>query len=258
MQEFLKFVNLNGKKVANKNLGQNFLKNENIINKIIESSGINKDTQVIEIGPGLGSLTFRILHKTSNFIGIEKDGELFQYLKQQFDIGTFLHADAMNFDFQSIINHNTIIISNLPYNIGTKLIIKLGIEVLSSIKSMTIMLQKDVVMKILGKPQNENYHQLGVFFQSFCTIEHICDVPSSAFAPAPNVLSAVVKITPKNHDINLLEFWNFLQKTFCFKRKIMGSIFPNLDKDSIITNKRPEDISITEFIDIFRKLHNTF
>ncbi len=247
MQEFLKNVAHHGKKLANKNLGQNFLKNEGIINKIVESAGVNQHVDVVEIGSGLGSLTYTILQKTNNYIAIEKDGMLVDLLSEQFPQGKFIHGDALKFDFHKIITPNTVIISNLPYNIGTKIVIKLGVEVLSHINSMVIMLQKEVIDKITAKFDSENYHQLGVFFQSFCEIKHICDVPHSAFSPAPNVVSSVVKITPKKHSTP--EFWNFLQKAFCFPRKMTGGIFP--EYAGTHKNKRPHELTPQEWLEVF-------
>ncbi|MFT4967054.1 MAG: 16S rRNA (adenine1518-N6/adenine1519-N6)-dimethyltransferase [Candidatus Deianiraeaceae bacterium] len=255
MQEFLKYVSLHGKKIANKNLGQNFLTSKEIIDNIVLNAEINSDTSVIEIGCGLGSLTYAILEKTKKFVGIEKDPLLVDVLINQFLQAKFINADAMRFDFPPIVNSNTVIISNLPYNVGTKIVVKLGIEVLSQAKNMTVMLQKDVILKIISKYDSDSYHQMGVFFQSFCDITHICDVPSSVFSPAPNIISSVVKIVAQSHEINVAEYWSFIQKAFCFKRKKLSTIFTLVPQR--YANKRPEDIKPREFLEIFINLKNT-
>jgi 16S rRNA (adenine1518-N6/adenine1519-N6)-dimethyltransferase len=249
MQEFLKNIAHHGKKLANKNLGQNFLKSEVFINQIVKSAEINPHVHVVEIGSGLGSLTYAILQKTANYTAIEKDATLVEMLAEQFPQGKFIHGDALKFDFRKIITQNTMIISNLPYNIGTKLIVKLGIEVLSQINGMVIMLQKDVIQKITSKFGSENYHHLGIFFQNFCEIQHVCDVPSSAFSPAPNVVSSVVKIAPQKHNIPLQEFWSFLQEAFCFPRKMIGGISPQYTGKH--KTKRPRELTHQEWLEVF-------
>lgn len=252
MQEYLKFVASQGKKIANKNLGQNFLKNEDYINQIVQSININPKTNIIEIGCGLGSLTYPILQKTQNFIGIEKDTDLVNFLRSKFPNTNFINDDALKFNFQSIIDSNSIIVSNLPYNIGTKLIIKIGIEALSSISGMVIMLQSDVIDKIISTYGNNSYHQIGIFFQSFCEIKHICNVPSSAFSPSPNVVSSVVSITAKKHQINLGNFWAFLQKIFNGKRKTISSICG--DQSIMYGDKRPHQLTVEQFLELFNYL----
>ena len=98
MQEFLKYVSLHGKKIANKSLGQNFLTSKEIIDNIVLNADINSDTSVIEIGCGLGSLTYAILEKTKKFVGIEKDPLLVDVLMNQFLQAKFINADAMHFN----------------------------------------------------------------------------------------------------------------------------------------------------------------
>ena len=245
MQEFLKEIAKNGKIIAKKSLGQNFIVNTQVIQKIIETCEISANKTVVEIGCGLGSLTFPILEKTQNFIGIEKDTQMIEILESNFPEANFLCQDALQVNWNEI--ECDVIVSNLPYNIGTKILLEIAIN--SPAKSFIVMLQKDVISKIFSKPQTNNVHQLGVFFQSFCNLELVCIAPCSAFSPVPNVVSQVIKITPKQHNINLSDFWNFLHTASQHKRKTLRNIFPNIKNYG---EKRLDELSIAEILQAFK------
>ena len=250
--EFLRNVATEGKKIAKKSLGQNFLVNVEIIEKIASCFEVSDLTNIIEIGTGLGSLTFSLLKRTQSFTGIEKDVELNAKLCELFDGANakFLNDDALQFNFAEISNENTVIVSNLPYNVGTKILLHIGTTTLPKIRSMVVMLQKDVIEKITAKHGSKSYHQLGVFFQTFCEIEQICVVTQACFSPAPNVLSAVVKISPIKQVQNIEQYWKFLHKAFSYNRKMLSTIFDETI-DEKFAKKRPNELRPDELLEVF-------
>ena len=250
--EFLRKVATEGKKIAKKSLGQNFLVNAEIIEKIASCFEVSDLTNIVEIGTGLGSLTFSLLKRTQSFVGIEKDAELNAKLDEFFaeTNAKFLNDDALQFNFSEIANENTVIVSNLPYNVGTKILIHIGTTTLPKIRSMVVMLQKDVIEKITAKHGSKNYHQLGVFFQTFCEIEQICVVTQACFSPAPNVLSAVVKISPIKQLQNIEQYWKFLHKAFSYNRKMLSTIFDETI-DEKFAKKRPNELKPEELLAVF-------
>jgi len=255
--EFLRNVASEGKKIAKKSLGQNFLINAEIIEKITSCFEVDDLTNIIEIGTGLGSLTFFLLERTYNFVGIEKDVELNAKLGELFvkTNAKFLNDDALQFNFAEISNEHTVIVSNLPYNVGTKILLHIGTTALPKISTMVVMLQKDVIEKIMAKHGSKNYHQLGVFFQTFCEIEQICVVGQACFAPAPNVLSAVVKISPITQIPKIQQYWKFLHKAFSYNRKMLSTIFDETI-DEKFAKKRPSELKPKEFLEVFESIHN--
>lgn len=255
--EFLRNVASEGKKIAKKSLGQNFLVSAEIIEKIASCFEVSDLTNIIEIGTGLGSLTFFLLQRTHNFVGIEKDVELNAKLGEIF-AGTnakFLNDDALRFNFAEISNKHTVIVSNLPYNVGTKILLHIGTTTLPKISAMVVMLQKDVIEKITAKHGSKNYHQLGVFFQTFCEIEQICVVGQACFSPAPNVLSAVVKISPIKQIPNIEQYWKFLHKAFSYNRKMLSTIFDETI-DEKFAKKRPSELKPKEFLEVFECINH--
>lgn len=250
--EFLRNIATEGKKIAKKSLGQNFLVNAEIIEKIASCFEVSDLTNIIEIGTGLGSLTFSLLKRTQSFVGIEKDVELNAKLGELFvqTNAKFLNEDALQFNFAEIANENTVIISNLPYNVGTKILLHVGTTTLSKIRSMVVMLQKDVIEKITAKHGSKNYHQLGVFFQTFCEIEQICVVGQSCFSPVPNVLSAVVKISPITQIPHIQQYWKFLHKAFSYNRKMLSTIFDETIGEKF-AKKRPNELKPNELLEVF-------
>ncbi len=253
--QFLRNIAFEGKRIAKKSLGQNFLVSEEVIVKITNSFEVTEKTNIIEIGPGLGSLTMFLLMRTENFVGIEKDAELNIKLSEVFSKtnAKFLNEDALKFNFARISNEHTVIVSNLPYNVGTKILTHIGTTILQGINSIVIMLQKDVIEKITAKYGNKNYHQLGVFFQTFCKIEQVCTVPSSAFSPVPSVLSAVIKISPIKKINKIDEYWGFLHKAFSYNRKMLSTIFDETI-DEKFAKKRPNELKPEELLMVFQGL----
>lgn len=187
---------------ANKNLGQNFLIDENIVNTIIEKSNIQKQDLVIEIGPGLGTLTLPLLERAGKVICIELDKKMVEILNKRFytyDNLSIIQDDILKINLNKIIEkelqqYKTVkVVANLPYYITTPIIMKL-IEDKLKIESITIMIQKEVAERLLAEPRGNNSGAITYAIYYYTKPEHVINVEKTAFIPVPKVDSAVIKL----------------------------------------------------------------
>ena len=262
-----------------KKYGQNFLIDENIINKIIDSSSIDKDTGVIEIGPGLGSLTNILINKAKKVLCYEIDTNLVDILNKEYkkDNLIIINTDFLKVDLKNDINNylkdckKIIVIGNLPYYITTPILMKL-FEI-EEIKEYTLMMQKEVALRILAKPNTKEYSSLSIITQIKSEINKVLNVSKNVFIPKPEVESIVLnfKINPDRYNIsNLDEFEVFLRNSFSQKRKtLLNNLYTsyNINKEELIKflnlnnyniNIRAEEISINDFINLFNKFKGTY
>ena len=258
---------------------QNFLIDENIINKIIDSSSIDKDTGVIEIGPGLGSLTNILINKAKKVLCYEIDTNLVDILNKEYkkDNLIIINTDFLKVDLKNDINNylkdckKIIVIGNLPYYITTPILMKL-FEI-EEIKEYTLMMQKEVALRILAKPNTKEYSSLSIITQIKSEINKVLNVSKNVFIPKPEVESIVLnfKINPDRYNIsNLDEFEVFLRNSFSQKRKtLLNNLYTsyNINKEELIKflnlnnyniNIRAEEISINDFINLFNKFKGTY
>ena len=244
--------------IPKKSLGQNFLIDKNIAKKIVNSL-IIKDKVIIEIGPGTGFLTKEILlKKPKKLILIEKDIELFKKLKLKFletDFIDIFNSDALIFDFNKYKNIK--IISNLPYNISTKLIIKLLINY-SNINEMLFMVQKEVANKFIYKEAIKK-NKYNLFINYLSNQKLLFNITNKVFYPKPKIQSSLIKIFPYNKLINKKTLYEFNVKIFRNKRKKISKIYNNIKykDDKIIKgiiDKRSENLNLIEY----EKLFNIF
>lgn len=261
--------------VASKKMGQNFLINNDIKNKIVKKADLHPNDLVIEIGPGLGAIS-EIILKTNYLIAIELDKRLADHLSQTFINDKKFHiinCDFLQFDLNSIIANNpfnkkfdrVIVIANLPYSISSLIIAKL--IKLKSINYAIIMVQKEMALRLCAKLNSKNYNAFSIWTQQFADLEFLFDVGPNNFVPKPKVQSSVVKINflNRNDDCNFYkEFKTFLNNAFSQKRK---TIFNNLkqfypiDKISLILNElnidfnqRPQTITKDQYIKMLSKM----
>jgi len=234
-----------------KSLGQNFLIDNNIIKKIINITKIyNKN--IIEVGPGLGILTDEIIkHKPKKLIIIEKDDEIYELLKKKYQNNkiSIINDDIMNFNFNKLSNFN--IISNLPYNISSKFLLKI-LKLNSNINEIICMIQSELADKFDFRKDKMNKYK---FLNQYCSkYEKKFDVSPKVFYPRPNVKSKVVKFTLKKQKINHLKLENFIKLFFVNKRKIIKS---NKKFSKIIEteklNYRYEDLKFKEILEIYER-----
>ncbi len=263
-------INLYGIK-PRKKLGQSFLLDVNIIRKIAAAANISSEDVVLEIGAGIGVLTEEIAQKARQVIAVELDKDLAAILKEK--LGQYnnveVHcSDILKFDFKSIAQkYNTKIkvIGNVPYNISSPLIFYL-LSLRSVIDGFIIMLQKEVVQRLVAEPNSKNYGVPSVILQMFASVEKIFDVPSTCFYPRPKVESAVIKGDFRGEPLVFLddeEFFSSLVKVaFAQRRKMLmnnlkraklleGMTESVLKKALTLTDidgtRRAETLSIFEF-----------
>lgn len=253
---------------AKKSLGQNFLIDETIVRQIVNSSNISNHP-VLEVGPGLGSLTREIIYKgVSEIHVVEKDERFLPFLQelQAMHPNFTIHfADALKFDEAQIAHAHKSkklqIIANLPYNIGTSLILK-WLNNKDIFASITVMLQQEVASRITALPRTLHYSSLSVFAQVLCHVEHILNVPAGAFRPKPKVESSVIMLRPKvftdqvdNVDIEVLNI--ILRAAFSERRKMVRKTLRNcfgdklesiLEKCDIAATARAEEITPRQYM----------
>ena len=239
--------------IPKKSLGQNFLLDKNLCKKIINSLNI-KNKIIIEIGPGTGQLTDEIIKfNPKKLILIEKDYKLFKILKTKYSELNFIeifNIDAIQINLD--LNENFSIISNLPYNIASKLIFDVLIKY-NNIKEMIFLIQKEVSKKF-NYQINKKSNKYNLFLKTITKYEILFHISNKVFYPNPKVESTLVKITPKKTKINKKKLWNFSNKLFINKRKKLNKTFRKL-KNNIkfkdILEKRPEQLNKDEYIKLF-------
>ncbi len=262
-----------------KSLGQNFLADKNIIDKIIEGSLIGDNDLVIEIGPGIGVLTKAAAFKAKKVIAIEIDKQLLPILAETLsghDNIEIINKDILKTDFGELISNNpgyqaVRIIGNLPYYITTPIIMKVLEEHVAA-DSMTIMLQREVADRIKAKPSTKDYGALTVAIQYYCTVETVTSVPKEVFIPRPNVDSTVIRLSiNKEKPVELQSeslFFQTIKAGFGQRRKtLLNSLtgLNSLTKEEVLQVlkaadidpiRRAETLSIQEFANLSNQFFN--
>jgi 16S rRNA (adenine1518-N6/adenine1519-N6)-dimethyltransferase len=249
----------------NKKYGQNFLIDENICNKIIEHAGISPEDNVMEIGPGLGSLTIYLVEKAKNVTAVEIDSGFVTYLQDTFHEGknfTLLHNDFLKLE-PSVQDK---IISNLPYYCSSEILFKIATEYAT--KEIYIMLQKEMAERLVSTAGTENYGAMTVSLSFYFNSSILFDIGKTCFYPAPDVTSSFLKLTRKKNlllnqnEIDL--FHRLVKAAFWGRRKTLYKTFlksPHLDIEKnkidelfeelgINRNIRGEELSADEFVKI--------
>ncbi len=234
---------------AKRALGQNFLKDKNICNKIINLTNINKKI-VLEIGPGYGFLTDMILEQSPEKLYIiEKDFELSIFLKKKYNLNKkviIINDDILNIKLNTF--KEVLIISNLPYNVSTKIITYL-FNFSENINEMIFMIQREVAKKFDYLLPKMNKYK---FLTKIVSTYHRCfDVSPKVFLPKPKVTSSVVKFIFNKKDFNLRKAEDFSNIIFKNMRKKISSKINNDRNESILYQKRVDQLSIDEILDIY-------
>jgi len=219
---------------ANKKLGQNFLIDDEVIDGIIDASDVNKNDLVIEIGPGLGTLTKRLLDNAGKVICIELDTRMISILNDRFkfyDNFEVINQDVLKVDLNKLINENkngelkaAKIVANLPYYITTPIVMKL-LEDNLDIESITVMVQKEVADRLVDVPGGKNSGAITYGVNYYTKPEKVIDVPNTAFIPAPEVNSSVIKLNvlekPSVEVKNEEVLFKIIKMAFMQKRKTL-------------------------------------
>lgn len=260
--------------LANKSLGQNFLINDEVIDKIVDSANIEKDDLVIEIGPGLGTLTNKLLEKAKKVIAIELDKRMLTILNDRFylyDNFELINDDVLKVNLKEIINKEkeyvkkVKVVANLPYYITTPIIMKL-LESQLDIESITVMVQKEVAKRLTAIPGNKLSGAITYAVNYYCEPEEVIIVPNSSFIPEPEVESEVIKLNlRKEPPVELKNeelFFKIIKIAFMQRRKTLingisnsGLISKELIKqllEKIGSNEkvRGEDLSLQDFANL--------
>ena len=268
-------INLNNLKnkykiTPKKHLGQNFIFDQNILNKIISNILPIKNFNIIEIGPGPGGLTLAILkNKPKKIVLIEKDSSFcgiinnilseYKHIESNLIIGNFL-----DFSLEKYINSNTKIVSNLPYYLSTQILLKV-LPLNNGIKEVMFTFQKEVADRIISQPNSKNYSRLSVIVQSVCDIQKKQKLPAEIFYPIPKVSSTVLTfVRRKNIIINNFKSLEELTKLAFNKRRKsiknslrnIGNISHFLKELNIEDKLRPEQISVDEFCKLANLIYN--
>ena len=268
--QVIKKYNLLNNNARMHSLGQNFITDESLLDKIVKSAlPINKNDCIIEIGPGPCGLTRSIIKYCNNeVICIEKDIKLKQLhdnlLENTNNNLKFIYNDALNININNLTNKKIVIISNLPYNVGTALLMKWLTTNINKINNIVIMLQTEVIDRICAFPNSKQYGKISILSQLLCNVEKLFTVSNKVFIPSPKVTSAVIKLTPKNINIeNLSKLMKLLDNCFLYRRKMIYStlikffnqlnkqnINDILDKCNILPQYRPENITPIQYYEL--------
>ncbi len=255
-----------------KKFGQNFIKDENVLNSIVRVADI-KDKDVIEIGPGLGSLTLPLLKEAHKVVSYEVDDDLIPILTKLFsDYSNFtlVHNDILKVDIEEEISkhfdmeHEICLVANLPYYITTPIILKLLSET-NKIKNYTMMMQEEVADRICSKPDVKDYNSLSVLIQYKASAKKALRISRNIFIPRPNVDSAVIRLdvydTLPFKALNEDHFYKLIRDAFSMRRKTLMNNLKNAgyDKDKVLkfvtshnleTSVRSEELSVKDFVEL--------
>ncbi len=241
-----------------KNLGQNFLIDENILNIIVNLGNISSDDLVLEVGPGTGNLTQKILEKKPRkFTVIEKDKRLVEILRRKFENKiNIINDDMLNFSYESNLKKKLIIFGNLPYNISTQILSKWikmkNLDIFC--KKFILMFQKEVADRIIAEVNSKNYSRLSIISNWKMNIKKIRDIDPKNFNPVPKVQSTILTFEPKKKFFKIRDGKNLEHVTNVFfnqKRKMikkpMKVLFKNYEEISkeiyLNLNLRPQNLS---------------
>lgn len=232
----------------NKNFGQNFLVDERVLGKIVSSAEISKDDVVIEVGPGIGTLTQALAKEAYKVVAVEIDTTLVPILGEllsDFDNIEIINEDILKVDVNAIAekypDKKIKMVANLPYYITTPIIMNV-LENHIPVESITVMIQKEVAYRMKAQPSTKDYGSLSLAVQYYCEPYLVANVPQNCFMPRPNVDSAVIKLTvmdkPKVQVNNEKFMFEFIKAAFSQRRKtLVNCIFSSglltLSKDEI-------------------------
>ncbi len=260
---------------AKKYLGQHFLKDEAIAKQIADTLSFEGYHNVLEIGPGTGVLTKYLLQNGIDLVAMDLDPESIIYLNQGFPLeypeilgnnNTFkvLEADFLKYHLPSLFGEEAFAITgNFPYNISTQIVFKM-LEWRHQVPEFSGMFQKEVAARICAKEGNRTYGILSVLVQAYYDAEYLFTVPPGVFDPPPKVQSGVLRLTRKeNHNLDCDEklFSRIVKTAFNQRRKTLRNSLKSFGlsdilKEDVIFDKRPEQLAVTDFIGLTKKIAN--
>ena len=236
-----------------KSWGQNFLVDNNTIDKIINIIKPNEKDNILEIGPGHGALTKKLLHLSNNLYAIEIDPLLCKNLKENFSNLNIVNADILKWENDEM-KYNKVV-GNIPYNISSQIIFKF---LTKKWDTMILMVQKELANRIVSSEGSKEYGRISVMVQNFCKVEYACDISKNVFYPKPKVDSGILKFKRINTSINIEKFSLFIKEAFKQRRKKLKNNLKNICDYKLIeeyAEKRPEEISPKTYLILFNKIY---
>jgi 16S rRNA (adenine1518-N6/adenine1519-N6)-dimethyltransferase len=248
-----------------KKLGQHFLVDKNIVNKLIKNISPNAEDLIIEIGPGDGALTKSILPYVKSICLIEKDKDLINnldFILKNYKSSKVINQDVLEVDF-NIFEYPFRVIGNLPYNISTEIIFKMC--KVDKVIDIHFMLQKEVVDRIVSKPNTKVYGRLSVMSQAYFNPKKLFDISENVFVPKPKVKSSFLKLLPRKSIFKNKEheeiFYNIVKSSFEGRRKMIRQSLSKYLTDNDYNNfnispkLRAENLTVNDYLVISKYVH---
>lgn len=249
-----------------KSLGQNFLIDDSVLNDIVSGADVNENDLIIEIGPGVGSLTAQLLNKAKKVVSVELDNDLIPILETELGAHpkfSLIHNDALKVNFNEIIGNEESVklVANLPYYVTTPIIVKL-LKDGYNFKSLTIMIQKEVAERIDAEPGCKDYGALSLLVQYYCNTRIVRRVPPTCFIPRPKVDSIVIRLDrlekPRVEVKDEKLMFDIIRNAFNMRRKTLwnGVKFLGMPKEKleeafekagVDPKRRGETLDLAEF-----------
>lgn len=260
---------------AKKHLGQHFLKNEEIAQKIANSLSFKKYTNVVEIGPGTGVLTKYLLLHDIDLVAMEIDRESIEYLNINFPLENqtamqgkstlkVVEGDFLKYDLSTLFGDTQFAITgNFPYNISTQIVFKM-LKMKEQVPEFSGMFQKEVALRICNTGGSKAYGILSVLVQAYYDVEYLFTVPPEVFDPPPKVKSGVLRLVRKADiilDCDEKLFFRVVKSAFNHRRKTLRNSLKTFGlsdilKEDVIFGQRPEQLVVADFIALTKKIEN--
>jgi 16S rRNA (adenine1518-N6/adenine1519-N6)-dimethyltransferase len=257
----------------NRTLGQNFLISGTVLDRIVATAALSADDHVLEVGPGLGSLSCRLVRAAHSVVAIEKDAALLRLLQRHFPAPNFhlVGGDALKiaWDELRLPAHNVKVVANLPYSISKPMLRRLLEEWREHFESLTLLVQREVADRIVAVPGTSAYGPMAIMATLHTEAKRVFDVKAGSFLPAPNVLSSVVHLTVRDTPRLALRdekfFWSVVRAAFGQRRKQLANtlravcgdqalLLSALQQCGIDSHRRGETLSLQEFADLSHSL----
>lgn len=261
-----------------KRLGQNFLIDESVLEKIIIAAELSEKDTILEIGPGLGILTLELAKKVKQVIAVEKDKKMCEILQELLDVGNVKNVKIINNDILKVRSsefgvQDYKIVANLPYYIASP-VIRMFLETENKPESMILMVQKEVAQRICARPPQMSI--LAVAVQFYAQPKIVSEVSKTSFFPQPKVDSAIIRITPRintnkitnNRKFDTKRFFGMVKNGFAHKRKLLISNLKNgfevrsfkfedlFEEIGVDIKSRAENLSVENWIKLYGKIEN--